>query len=187
MIVARPEIADEAERDSVEVNFRQFVAARWQPLQRYAFILTGDHQVAEDVVQTALERCWRRWGRIRSDSPEGYVRAAVANVAASRGRRRRFRETPLENLAKGSLEPVQPGDHAESQALRSGLWLALADLPPRRRAVVVLRVWEDRSVEDTARTLGITTGAVKSQLSKALVQLRHNPQVRDALGITLED
>ena len=165
--------------ESAETAFRRFVAARWNALQRYAFILTGDQQLAEDVVQAALEKCWRRWDKIRNDSPESYVRAAVANTAASRRRRRTVPETPLDSL----VAPLAaPGDHAETQALRSGLWAALRDLPPRQRAVVVLRVWEDRSVEETARVLGISSGAVKSQLSKAIAQLRRHPQVHEILG-----
>jgi RNA polymerase sigma-70 factor (sigma-E family) len=174
MKFSRPTSAPEEESDA-ELSFRQFVAARWSALQRYAFLLTGDQQAAEDVVQIALEQCWRRWRQIRSESPEAYVRAAVANTAASRRRRRRLPERPLDDLLH---PPVAPGDHAESQAVRSGLWLALADLPPRRRTVVVLRIWEDRSVAETAQILGISTGAVKSQLSKAMVQLRSHPQIR---------
>jgi len=162
-----------------EIEFRRFVAARWSALQRYAFLLTGDHQIAEDVVQTALERCWRRWGRITNDAPEGYVRAAIANTAASRRRRRRPGETSLEGLL---VPPAEPGDHAESHALRSGLWAALRDLPPRQRTIVVLRLWEDQSVEETARRLGISTGAVKSAQSKALSRLREHPQVRELLA-----
>jgi RNA polymerase sigma-70 factor (sigma-E family) len=166
--------------ETAELNFRRFVAARWPALQRYAYLLTGNQQTAEDVVQIALEKCWRRWGQIRSDSPEAYVRAAVANTAASRRRLRRVAESPLDDVHQ---PPIAPGDHAEAHALRSGLWPALADLPPRRRAVVVLRVWEDRSVAETAQVLGISTGAVKSQLSKAMTQLRSHPQVREAAGL----
>jgi RNA polymerase sigma-70 factor (sigma-E family) len=174
------ESAEEPVEESAEVGFRRFVAARWSALQRYAYLLTGDQQIAEDVVQTALEKCWRRWRLIHNDSPEAYVRAAVANTAASRRRRRRIAESPLDDVLH---PPVAPGDHAESQALRSGLWAALAGLPPRRRAVVVLRVWEDRSVAETAQMLGISAGAVKSQLSKAMVELRRHPQVREVVGL----
>ena len=173
---------DDPDGDSPDVGFQRFVAARWSALQRYAYLLTGDQQTAEDVVQSALEKCWPRWREIRSSSPEAYVRAAIANVASSRGRRRRVAESPLDD----ERQQAAPGDHAESQAVRSGLWLALADLPPRRRAVVVLRVWEDQSVEDTARILRISTGAVKSQLSKAMTQLRRHPQIRDAAGLAAD-
>jgi RNA polymerase sigma-70 factor (sigma-E family) len=180
-----PPIAQEREQveEPVEVSFRRFVAARWSALQRYAYLLTGDQQTAEDVVQVALEKCWRRWRQIRSDSPEAYVRAAVANTAASRRRRRPVQESPLDDVHP----PTAPGDHAETHALRSGLWPALAGLPPRRRAVVVLRVWEDRSVAETAQILGISSGAVKSQLSKAMTQLRSHPQVREAAGLPAQE
>jgi len=184
--VEAADAADAAEEtreagESAEVSFRRFVATRWSALQRYAFLLTGDQQTAEDVVQVALEKCWRRWRQIRADSPEAYVRAAVANTAASRRRRRRVPESPLEDLRRS---PAAPGDHTETQALRSGLWSALAGLPPRQRAVVVLRIWEDRSVTETAQVLGISTGAVKSQLSKAMARLRRDPQVRDTAGLS---
>lgn len=164
--------------EDAEVSFRRFVANRWGALQRYAFVLTGDHQIAEDVVQVALEKCWRRWAKIRTDSPESYVRAAVANTAASRRRRRTVPETSLDAIVR---PPVDGHDHAEIHALRSGLWAGLNDLPPRQRTVVVLRLWEDRSVEETASILGITSGAVKSQLSKAVAQLRQHPQVREVM------
>lgn len=164
--------------EDAEVSFRRFVANRWGALQRYAFVLTGDHQIAEDVVQVALEKCWRRWAKIQADSPESYVRAAVANTAASRRRRRTVPETSLDAIVS---PPVDGHDHAEIQALRSGLWAGLNDLPPRQRTVVVLRLWEDRSVEETASILGITSGAVKSQLSKAVAQLRQHPQVREVM------
>lgn len=170
--------ARELDDESLEVSFRRFVAARWGALQRYAFLLTGDHQIAEDVVQMALEKCWRRWAKIRADSPESYVRSAVANTAATRHRRRKLPETSLDEII---VQPVTGQDHAEIHAVRSGLWAGLNDLPPRQRTIVVLRLWEDRSVEETARILGITNGAVKSQLSKAVAQLRRHPQVRDVM------
>jgi RNA polymerase sigma-70 factor (sigma-E family) len=162
-----------------EIEFRRFVSARWPALQRYAYLLTGDHHSAEDVVQTALEKCWARWDRIQAASPESYVRAAVANTAASRRRRIRFLETPF---TEKTPEPPAPGDLAQSHADRSGLWGALADLSPRRRAIVVLRIWEDRPEAEVARILGISLGAVRSQLSTAMRQLRQHPQIRTAAG-----
>jgi len=175
---------------SPEDGFRSFVAARWVALTRYAFLLTGDHQAAEDVVQTALEKCWPRWGQIAGGSPEAYVRVAIARTAISRGRRRRHHESSFEDLRARSPEVVAalaaPGDVAEEQALRIGLWLALAELPPRRRAVVVLRLLEDRSEGQTAKALGISAGAVKSQLSKGLAQLRRSPHARELIGTRLE-
>ena len=167
--------------ESVNGEFRQFVAARWSALTRYAYLLTGDHQTAEDVVQVALEKCWRRWAQIEAASPEAYVRAAIANTAASGHRRKRHRESPLDALS-GAGEPAS-ADHASAYALRSDLWRALADLTPRRRTIVVLRIWEDRSEAETARMLGISTGAVKSQLSKAMAHLRIDPSVRNVAGL----
>ena len=172
------ELGPDSRGQSPDVDFRLFVATRWQALNRYAYLLTGETYAAEDVVQAALERCWRRWDRITGDSPEAYVRTAIAHQAASRRRRGRLSETRLGD----SFAAAAGSDHADSHALRSGLWQAMADLPPRQRAVVVLRVWEDRSEADTARVLGISAGAVKSQLSKAMAKLRAHPQVRDLAG-----
>lgn len=160
-----------------EAEFRELVALRWAALVRYAYLLTGDHGHAEDLVQQALERTWRRWRTVRIDAPEAYVRAAIANGAAARGRTRRVRETswdvagPVAEARAVAADGVPPAE-------REPLWLALADLPPRMRAVVVLRLWEDLSEAQTARVLGCAPGTVKSQLSRALERLRAADAVR---------
>lgn len=162
-----PQPRDNLDRDA---EFRVFVAARWAALTRYAYLFTADHGHAEDLVQQALEQCWRRWGKVRVDAPEAYVRAAIANAAAAGWRRRRVRESPLESAPAGR-EPTCP-DPAAALVERNELWQAVQSLPPRMRAVVVLRLWEDLSEQQTARVLGCSTGAVKSHLSRALSRLR---------------
>jgi RNA polymerase sigma-70 factor (sigma-E family) len=156
--------------------FRDLVASRWGALVRYAYLFTGDRGDAEDLVQQSLERTWRRWRTVRIDAPEAYVRAAIANAAAARGRAHRLRVTSWE-LAGSAAETLTAADDAPA-AEREPLWLALADLPPRMRAVVVLRVWEDLSEAETARILGCAAGTVKSQLSRALERLRAADAVR---------
>jgi RNA polymerase sigma-70 factor (sigma-E family) len=169
--------AARGDRPDPEAEFREFVAARWTALARYAYLFTGDHGHAEDLVQQALEQCWRRWRKVRINAPEAYVRASIAHAAAARWRRRRVLETSWDAVTDRAGELRGGGtpsssDPGTSHAERSQLWLALAELPPRMRAVVVLRIWEDLSEAQTARVLGCSVGTVKSQLSRALTRLR---------------
>ena len=159
-------------------GFRDFVLHRWPVLVRYAYLLTGDAMQAEDLVQTALERCWRRWDRIVADNPEAYVRTAVARGAVSRFRMlgRRVAEAPLDGVDAGAP------DGAQARVAQEVVWAELATLPARMRAVVVLRVYEDLSVEETARVLGCSTGTVKSTLSRAMDRLRDNASLRELAG-----
>ena len=161
-----------------EAEFRDFVLRRWPVLVRYAYLLTGDAMQAEDLVQTALERCWRRWRRIVADNPEAYVRTAVARAAVSRFRMlgRRVAESPLDGVDTGSP------DGAQARADHDLVWAELATLPPRMRAIVVLRVYEDLTVDETATLLGCSTGTVKSTLSRALDRLRTSPALRELVG-----
>jgi RNA polymerase sigma-70 factor (sigma-E family) len=158
--------------DSGPPDFATFVEARWPALVRYAFALTGDRGHAEDVVQQALERCWRRWRSVRPDGCEAYVRTTVARLVISRWRARRVTETQL----GGTDRPVA-GDPAESYALRDALWRALGELPPRMRAVVVLRFVEDLSEAQTAELLGCSIGSVKSHASRGVARLRTEPEL----------
>jgi RNA polymerase sigma-70 factor (sigma-E family) len=162
-------------------DFQEFVQARWPALVRYAYLLTGDLGHAEDVVQGALEATWRRWRHIRTDRPEVYVRTAIARRVVSRHRMlsRRVPETALTAVLAepGGQDPAEPG------AVRDLLWHELRALPPRMRAVVVLRVWEDLSEQETAAALGCSTGSVKSQLSRAMGRLRERAALREAVGL----
>jgi RNA polymerase sigma-70 factor (sigma-E family) len=161
-------------------DFRAFVQARWPDLVRYAYLFVGDRQHAEDLVQVALEGTWRRWRRARVDRPESYVRTAIARRAASRHRwlGRRPKEWPA-----GDRVPETGAADAGSDGLRDLVWSELGALPPRMRAVVVLRLWEDLGERETADVLGCSTGAVKSQLSRGLARLRTHPALRDAAGL----
>jgi RNA polymerase sigma-70 factor (sigma-E family) len=153
------------------VAFDEYVVARGDALHRTAFLLTHDHGLAEDLVQTALARSWRAWARIQGD-PDAYVRRVMVNTFASWWRRRWNGER-----ATGEVPDVVHGDHGDDVARRDGLLRALAGLPRRQRAVIVLRFFEDLTEAQTAAALGVTVGTVKSQTAKALASLRVSPQL----------
>ena len=153
------------------VDFDDFVAARSGRLLRTAYLLTRDHALAEDLLQTALTRAWFAWSRIEGD-PEPYVRRILVNTYASWWRRRWTGEQPTDDL------PEQPYVDATSGAdTGHDLWQAMGRLPRRMRAVVVLRYFEDLTEAQTAEALGCTVGTVKSQTSKALAKLRIDPSL----------
>jgi RNA polymerase sigma-70 factor (sigma-E family) len=150
-----------------ETAFREFVTTAWSALVTTAYFVTGDRGTAEDCVQEALVRTHRRWSRIRHESPHGYVRRAVLNAALSWRRRVRAREVPFtaahDRAGPGEAVQELPGDD---------LLEALLALPPRMRAVVVLRYLEDRTEAETAQLLGCSAGTVKSTAHHGLARLR---------------
>ncbi|MFK3984627.1 SigE family RNA polymerase sigma factor [Micromonospora sp. NPDC050397] len=151
-----------------EREFTDFVNERGEALLRVAYALAGDQYAAEDLLQDALAKAYARWSRIRGEA-EPYVRRILYNDQISGWRRRRRRpEVPLASTP----EPAAGGDAAEETALQLMLRDALRMLPPRQRAVLVLRYLEDMSVEQTAELLGCRTGTVASQSSRALTKLR---------------
>jgi RNA polymerase sigma-70 factor (sigma-E family) len=158
-------------------GFEEWVLARGDALHRTAFLLTRDHGLAEDLVQTALARSWPAWRRIHAD-PEHYVRRVMVNTYSSWWRRRWNGEHPTAEL------PERPDgaatDHGDEVATKAGVLAALDALPRRQRAVVVLRYFEDLTEAQTADLLGISTGTVKSQTAKALARLRVDPALSTA-------
>lgn len=149
-------------------DFEAFVAARGPRLLRIAWLLTGDRHLAEDLLQTVLARVWPNWKKIAAEHPEAYVRKAMVHTHASWWRRRWRGEVPYGDLP----DSVTAIDAFANADLEQSLAAAIRTLPVRQRAVVVLRYFEDMSVEDTAATLGCAPGTVKSQASKALRTLR---------------
>ncbi|GAA0499223.1 RNA polymerase sigma24 factor [Paractinoplanes deccanensis] len=150
-----------------EQQFREFVERQWAVLLRTAYLLTGDRGHAEDLVQAALEKTHRKWGRVsRMDSPVAYVRKAMVNTAVSWRRRRRVSEVPLLAGDAPVGDPYGPLDQ------RREVIAALRSLPPRMRAVLVLRYFADLSEAETAAALGCSVGSVKSQASRGLDRLR---------------
>ncbi len=162
------------------MTFEEFVAARSTALWRSAYLLTGDAHKAEDLLQTALVKAWRRWDSIaRRDGVESYVRKAMATTYTDWWRRRWNGEAP-------SATPPDRADEslpAEARVdARRDLMTALATLPRGQRAVVVLRYFDDLTEQQTADALGISTGTVKSQASRALRSLRAFPSLANHLG-----
>ncbi|GAA2156747.1 SigE family RNA polymerase sigma factor [Nocardioides koreensis] len=151
--------------DRGQPGFEEFVAARRQALLRTAYLLTGSHEDAEDLVQVALVKAVPHWSRI-ADHPEPYVRKILARESVSRWRRRRWRELTTDELPDRATTPGL--DHGDRLALRD----ALALLAPRQRAVIVLRYFDDLTERQAAEALGIGVGTVKSQTRDALARLR---------------
>jgi RNA polymerase sigma-70 factor (sigma-E family) len=149
--------------------FDDFVAARSRALLRTSYLLTHDHALAEDLLQTSLAKAWFSWKRIQ-DEPEPYVRKILVNTYASWWRRKWNGEQPTEVLP----EHAAPAS-STSAAEPTDLWTAMERLPRRMRAVIVLRYFEDLTEVQTADALGCSVGTVKSQTSKALAKLRIDP------------
>lgn len=147
-------------------GFHEFVVERGGALSRTAFLLTGEHHAAEDLVQSALAKAATRWRQIREyGQPEAYVRRTMINEQISWWRRRQVRPVAQVPERPG---PDEPGRVVERVALGQ----ALATLTPRQRTVVVLRFYEDLSEADTAKLMGCSVGTVKSQTHLALGHLR---------------
>jgi RNA polymerase sigma-70 factor (sigma-E family) len=147
----------------LDAAFDEFVVQRSPALLRTAVLLcNGDRHAAEDLLQTALLRLARHWGR--TSDPEAYVRRILVNLAVdgTRNRRRRLPETRWP-------EGLEPAVH---DAAADPLPEVVASLPPQQRATLVLRFWDDCSVAETARLLGCSEGTVKSNTSRALARLR---------------
>jgi RNA polymerase sigma-70 factor (sigma-E family) len=148
----------------VREDFEAFVAARYGALLRTAYLLTGNHHDAEDLVQQSLVKAVGAWGRMKGD-PEPYVRTILVRQNVSQWRRRRWREVSTDRPPDITLLE-EPADD------RLVLLRALDLLAPRQRAVVVLRYYEDLSEAQIADVLGIAPGTVKSQARDALRRLR---------------
>jgi RNA polymerase sigma-70 factor (sigma-E family) len=159
-----------APRGYGDASFEAFVSARGDALWRSAWLLTGDHQVAEDLVQTALSKSWRVWERVGQDGFEAYVRRAMFTTYASWWRRKWRGEAPTASVPETAATwPDRDG--------RVDLIAALAALPRGQRVVVVLRYFEDLTERQTAELLGVSIGTVKSQNARALTALRSSARL----------
>lgn len=159
-----------------DVAYTEFVHDQWAALYRTAFLLTGDHQRAEDVVQTALMKVYLAWPRVVSMShPGAYARTVVVNQLTSWWRLRSNSERPVLTLVDQAVST--PADRAvpafdEGLVEARTLWGEVLVLPPRQRAVIVLRYYEDRSEAEIAEILGISAGSVKTHAHHAMATLR---------------
>lgn len=163
-----------AARDTEE--FCAFVASRSAALFRVAYLVIGDHQLAQDLVQEALAKTYVAWPRLRDvANAEAYTRRVIATTAISWRRRRGFHERPSARLP----EAGQP-DAAADTVLHEALWTCLQGLPPRQRTAIVLRHYVDLTEAQTAEAMGCSVGTVKSSVSTGLKRLR------ESLGSDLE-
>jgi RNA polymerase sigma-70 factor (sigma-E family) len=151
-----------------DADFDAFVGARMGALVRFAYALTGDLGHAEDLVQTALLRVYRRSRRMLPDDPERYVRQAIVNANLSRFRRHRVPESLVGRPPDQAGAADQDSPDEQAQALLR----LLAGLSPRQRTVLALRYGADLSEADTAELLDVTIGTVKSLASRGLAKLR---------------
>lgn len=151
-------------------GLERFLSDRGARLWRAAWLLVGDHQHAEDLVQTALSKCYFRYENFDDDGEfEAYVRTAIYRTFVSWWRRKSWRgEFTVETI------PEAVGQDNSEAALRLDVLRALDDLPRMQRAVVVLQYLEDRSLKDIADELGITVGAVKTHSSRGRAALRRS-------------
>lgn len=157
----------------MDEDFVAYVEARTPALLRLAYLLTGEGHAAEDLVQEALTRAYRRWDQVQAaDNPHAYVRRIVVTQHVGWRRRRAAGELPV---APESVPESATGDVSGAVVERDAAWQALAGLPPRQRAVLVLRYYEDLPDADIARTLGVAVGTVRSLASRAFTQLRSAP------------
>ncbi|MFJ6937393.1 SigE family RNA polymerase sigma factor [Streptomyces sp. NPDC101132] len=160
-------------------GFREFAAARTGHLYRSACLLTsGDTHLAEDLVQETLGRMYALWGRrlSRIDNPAAYAQTVLVRAFLTHRRRSSSSERP-----HGELPDTDAAPAGADPALRITLLGALGELAPKDRAVIVLRYWEDRSIEETADVMNVSSAAVRTRCTRALSRLR------DQLGGSLAE
>ena len=169
-----PQVVLRAAREVIVVEpegFREFVVTRSPALLRTALLLTGHEASAQDLVQAALLRTWSRWERIERGAEAAYVRRVMVSTFLVWRRRRWRGEIPVSRMP----EPTGSVDDFADADTRAAVAAALARLPARQRAAVVLRYFDDLSEADAAQALKCSIGTVKSQTSKALANLRRSP------------
>jgi len=155
--------------DQPVADLEAFLAERGEPLLRTAVLLAGSRDAGEDLLQAALERLLQHWRAVVGD-PEGYLRRTLYNLAADGWRRQRAWQRPLALLRGGASAAA--ADAVAQVDQRDALLRLLARLPPRQRAVIVARYWEQLSEAETAQALGCSPGTVKSAASRGLSRLR---------------
>lgn len=155
-----------------EDTFEDFVHATGDRMFRTAVLLTGDRHLAADLVQSAYATAFARWRLVsRADNPAAYTRTILTRTFLSDRRRKRVTEVPLEAGRDRGTRPLDP-------ALRLSLLDALATLPAKDRAILVLRYFEDLPVATVADQLGLTESACRTRASRALARLRvHFPDL----------
>jgi RNA polymerase sigma-70 factor (sigma-E family) len=168
---------EDGDADVHALPFGQVYRAHLEPLLRFAVLVCGHRQQAEDAVAEAFARVLPRWRRGDVADPAAYLRRAVVNELTSRGRRR-----VLEDRQRGRLTRARRGadgvEVADAVADRGVVLDALRRLPVRQRAVLVLRFYEDMSERDVATVLGLSVGTVKSHAARGITRLRAEMEER---------
>jgi RNA polymerase sigma-70 factor (sigma-E family) len=150
-----------------DAAFAEYFAARSAAMRATAFLLCGDWHRAEDLVQVAFSKLYLHWNQVnRHDALDPYVRQVLLRTFIDEGRRAWWRQERPQDATIDVAAPQVPSDD------RVMLMRALAEVPPRQRAVLVLRYWEDMSIDETAAALRCSAGTVKSQAARGLDQLR---------------
>jgi len=152
----------------VDDDFADYVRARQHQLLRAAYLVCGDEHLAQDLLQGALIKLALHWPKVKDEYPDAFVRKILYRDAISAWRKRRREVVDGEP----SLALITTSEDVDEREQRIDLLRALNQLPPRQRAVIVLRYFEDRTERDTADALGVSVGTVKSQAHDALQRLR---------------
>ena len=168
-----------------EADYLEYVKARWDRLRRFGYLCCGDWHRAEDAVQETFVKLYRRWHKAKRESLDGYVRRILVNSLIDAHRLAWFRR---ERSTDTIPDRTANGRTADDAGRQVDVMSALARLSDRQRTVVVLRYWEDLSVDQTAKIMRTTPGTVKSQSSRALRTLRgllSEHDIRTSQGATL--
>lgn len=147
----------------VQDSFEEYVTGRGRALLRFAYVLTQDAELAQDLVQDALVKTHGRWSRV--DHPDAYVHRAIVNDFCSWKRRRASKDVVTSDVPEGLTQDDGPED-------RDAMWRLLAELPRQQRAALVLRFYEGLDDAAIGRALGCNETTVRSHVSKALAALR---------------
>jgi len=162
--------AEAPDTQSSAIDFELWVTEKADALLRFAYVLTGDHQLAEDAVQDALTTACARWGRVsQADDPEAYVKRMVVNAHISWWRRFRRREAPA---AEPTRTAAAAPDGTASRADAEAVWALCATLPDKQRAAVVLRFYEELSYAEIAQLLHCAEATARSHVHRALAVLK---------------
>jgi RNA polymerase sigma-70 factor (sigma-E family) len=168
------------EADRAVADLESFLAERGDQLLRTAVLLAGTREGGEDLLQTALERLFKRWATIKGD-PEGYLRRTLYHLAADGWRQQAAVRRRLRLLSAGASAAADPMADVDT---RDSLVRLLMQLPPRQRAVIVARYWEQLSEAESAEILGCSIGTVKSATARGLSKLR---ELSGSFGRAQED
>lgn len=158
--------------------FTAFVQTHSGSLRHTAYLLTGNQQVAEDLLQDALVKTWLAWGKIDPQAAWAYTRKVMVNLTTDRWRRKRYEAITVD--IDDRRPDAHSGDRYDAAEDRSFIVRQLATLTAHERAIVVLRYYSDLSEKDVAEQVGVSVGTVKSTCSRALARLRSRGEAAEA-------